>query len=114
MKALFNAETHPIISVQQNSCIKIQKQPPKVLYKKMFYKISQNSQENTCARVSFLIKLQTESCNFNKKETHVNFAKFLRISFLQNTSWRLLMKIIGDFEKLQILAERNVRRWSGK
>ena len=26
--------------------------------KKVFLKISQNSQENTCARVSFLIKLQ--------------------------------------------------------
>ena len=29
-----------------------------VLYKKVFLEISQNSQENTCARVSFLIKLQ--------------------------------------------------------
>ena len=31
--------------------------------------ISQNSQENTCGRVSFLIKLQAEACNFIKKET---------------------------------------------
>ena len=30
-----------------------------VLCKKVFLEISQNSQENTCARVSFLIKLQT-------------------------------------------------------
>ena len=29
-----------------------------VLWEKMFLKILQNSQENTCARVSFLIKLQ--------------------------------------------------------
>ena len=29
-----------------------------VLEKKVFLEISQNSQENTCARVSFLIKLQ--------------------------------------------------------
>ena len=29
-----------------------------VLYKKVFLEISQNSQENTCARVFFLIKLQ--------------------------------------------------------
>ena len=29
-----------------------------VLYKKVFLKISQNSQENTCSRASFLIKLQ--------------------------------------------------------
>ena len=30
--------------------------------KKVFLEISQNSQENTCARVSFLIKLQTWGC----------------------------------------------------
>ena len=36
-----------------------QKQPPEVFYtKKVFLEISQNSQENACARVSFLIKLQ--------------------------------------------------------
>ena len=35
--------------------------------KKVFLKILQNSQKNTCARVSFLIKLQT-SDNFIKKE----------------------------------------------
>ena len=40
-------------------------------------KNSQNSQENTCATVSFLIKLQGVS---------VNFEKFLRTPFLQNTS----------------------------
>ena len=51
--------------------------------KKVFLKVSQNSQENFCARVSFLIKLQAEACNFVIKETlaqvfSVNFAKFLR------------------------------------
>ena len=35
--------------------------------KKVFLEISQNTQENTCARVSFLTKLQ--ACNFIKKET---------------------------------------------
>ena len=35
----------------------------------MFLKISQSSQENTCARVPFLIKLQVEACNFIRKET---------------------------------------------
>ena len=29
-----------------------------VLWKKVFLEISQNEQENTCARVSFLIKLE--------------------------------------------------------
>ena len=37
--------------------------------KKVFLEISQNSQENTCVRVSFLIKLQAWTCNFVKKET---------------------------------------------
>ena len=36
--------------------------------KKMFLEISQNSQENTCAGISLLIKLQAEHCNFIKKE----------------------------------------------
>ena len=37
---------------------KAQKQPPEVFYKKkVFLEISQNSQENTCARFSFWIKL---------------------------------------------------------
>ena len=31
---------------------------PEVFYKKVFLKILQNSQENTCARASFLIDLQ--------------------------------------------------------
>ena len=39
----------------------------RISVKKMFLEISQNSQENNCARVSFLIKLQ--ACNFIKKET---------------------------------------------
>ena len=37
--------------------------------KKVFLKISENSQENTCVRASFLINLQAETCNFIKKET---------------------------------------------
>ena len=35
--------------------------------KRVFLKISQNLQENTCARVSFLIKLQASGLKFYKK-----------------------------------------------
>ena len=35
-----------------------QKQPPGCFIKKVFLEISHNSQENTCARVSLLTKLQ--------------------------------------------------------
>ena len=49
----------------------------------MVLEISQNSQENICVRVYFLIKLQAETCNFIKKRiwhrcSPVSFAKFLR------------------------------------
>ena len=40
-----------------------------VLYKNVLLEILQNSQENTCATVSFFIKLHTEACNFIKNET---------------------------------------------
>ena len=46
-----------------------------VLRKKVFFKISQNSQETPVP-----------------EETPVNFAKFLRTPFLQNNSGRLLLK----------------------
>ena len=35
--------------------------------KKVFLEISQNSQENTCARVSFLIKLQASDLQLHQK-----------------------------------------------
>ena len=65
-----------------------------VLWKKVFLEMSQNSQENTCARVSFLIKLQASGLRpatlLKKRLWHwcfpVNFVTFLRTPFLQNTS----------------------------
>ena len=57
----------------------------------MFLKISQNSQENTCVRVSFLTKLQ-ESAYFVKKGTLVEvlYCEFCKIFgeafFLRNPS----------------------------
>ena len=65
--------------------------------KKVSLKNSQNSQESTCARVSFLIKLQAVVCNFTKKRCSgtgcfsVNFVNFLRTSFLtEHLRWPLL------------------------
>ena len=37
--------------------------------KKVLLEILQNSQENTCARVSFLMKLQVKDNNFIERET---------------------------------------------
>ena len=66
-----------------------QKQPPELFCKKLFLKTSQNSQENTCARVSFSIKLQASGLRpatlLKKRLWHtcfpVNFVKFLRTPF---------------------------------
>ena len=44
----------------------------------VFTKVSQNSQENFCARVSFLIKLQAPACNFIKKETLAPACNFIK------------------------------------
>ena len=50
--------------------------------KKVFFEISQNSQGNTCARVSFLVKLQASACNFIKKETR---AQAFSCEFCENS-----------------------------
>ena len=49
--------------------------------KKVFLEVPLNSQENACARVSFLAKFQA-ACNFIKKENlpQVFFSKFCEIS----------------------------------
>ena len=50
-----------------NTCevIIIRSSRPDVFCKKVFLEISQNSQKNTCARVSFLIKLQASGISKN-------------------------------------------------
>ena len=62
----------------------------------VFLNISQSSQENTCARISFLIKKRPEACNLKKILWHrcfpVNFAKFLRAPFFTEQLWWLLLK----------------------
>ena len=52
--------------------------------KKVFLKILQNSQKNTCVRVSFLIKLQA-SCNFIKKEVLAQVFSYELCKIFKNT-----------------------------
>ena len=58
--------------------------------------ILQNSQENTCARVKRL----WHRC------FPVNFVKFVRTPFLQNTSGRLLLKVEGKIRLRREQAHR--------
>ena len=62
--------------------------------KKVFFKISQNSQENTCVRISFSIKLQ--ACYFIEKETltqvfSCEFCEILKNTFFIEHLWWLLL-----------------------
>ena len=69
-----------------------------VLRKKVFLKVSQNSQENTIVnrpyippyRPSTLLKRKIQHRRFS-----VKFAKFLRTAFSQNTSGRLLLQRVA-------------------
>ena len=68
-----------------------------VLYKKKFIKRSQNSQENACATFSFFKKFLIQTL-LKKRLWHrcfpVNFVKSLRTTFLQDTSGRLLTRVL--------------------
>ena len=86
--------------------IKIQKQPQEVsCKKKVFLESSRNSQENSCPRASFLIKLHV-ACNFIKKEAlaqvfSCEFCEIFKNTFSQNTSGQLLLKIVLVAEKFE-------------
>ena len=77
----------------------------------VFLKISQNPQENTFARVSFLTKLQ-EVCNFIKKETlaQVFFSEFCEIFknifFIEHLLVTASDYFYSKFEKIQ-----NICKW---
>ena len=71
--------------------------------KTVFLKICQNSQENTCTRVSFLIKLQARPAALLKKRFWhrcfpVNFAISSKTPFLtENLRWLLLSCVSVSF-----------------
>ena len=72
-----------------------------VFCKKVFFEISQHSQENTCATVSILIKLQAQAWNFIKKEilAQVLSCEFCEISE-NNFSYRIPpVAASGTFQK---------------
>ena len=68
--------------------------------KNVFLKISQNSQENTCVEVSFLIKLQAWLVTLLKKRFPVNFAKFLRTLFLRKFKLHRTSPVAASVNKI--------------
>ena len=77
--------------------------------KKGFLEISQNLHENTCARVSFATSLKKKLWH---RRFHVNFAKFLRTPFLQNTYRRLLLTHQA-ISHLEILSRISSTKYKG-
>ena len=71
--------------------------------KKVLLEISQNSLENACARVSYLIKLPATLLNkiLSHKRFLVNFVKFLRRPFHIEHLWWLLLKTRKVFMQKQ-------------
>ena len=65
--------------------------------KKVVLRNSQNSQESTCARVSFLIKLQARPATYQKETLGQVFSCELcetsKNTFSYRTPWWLLLKI---------------------
>ena len=75
--------------------------------KKLFLKISPNSQENTCARVSFLLKLQTEACNFIKTETLVQVFSCEFCEIFKNTFLYRIPPVAFSLNKYQKTTVKN-------
>ena len=71
--------------------------------KNMFLEISQNSQKNTCAKVSFLIKLQPQTCNFIKKEALAELfsCEFCEIS-MNTFSYRTPPVVVSEVSNVKI------------
>ena len=80
----------------------------------MFLKISQNSQENTCARASFLIKLQAEPCSFIKKEAlaqvfSCGFCEiFKNTFFIEHLRWLLLLLVLNFIRNFALSVNVNL------
>ena len=89
-----------------------------VLYRqeKMFSEILQNSQENTYARVSFLIKLKADPCNFIRKETLAQvfsseFCEITKNTFFTEHVWATLTNS-RNFSSFFFSSSSNSRNFS--
>ena len=84
------------MQIQYELLLKDRKSRPEVFCKKgVLIETSQNSQENTCARDSFLITILQTATLLKKSLWHrcfpVNFVKFLRTPFFtEHLRWLLL------------------------
>ena len=86
-----------------------------IFCKKDVLRISQNSQEDACARVSFLINLQEPAWNFIKKETlaQVFSCEFCENTFFIEHLWWLLLYFIKKWNyQNELTKNENFLTWS--
>ena len=72
-----NSHILPFHSKKYSNPIHLEAVAQRCYVKKLFLEISQNSQENTCARVSFLIKSKVFLCEFCKISKNKFFYRIL-------------------------------------
>ena len=77
---------------------------------KAWLEISQNSQENTCARVSFLIKLQAQSLVF-KKETLAQVFSCELYEISKNTFFYRTPPVAASKTEYATASPRSKQRW---
>ena len=106
-KALENILAVPMCFIFKNARVWPEGVVWRCSVKKMFLEISQNLQKNTCARVSFLIKLQ--ACNFNKKETltqvySCEFCEIYKNTFFTEHLWWLVLYdiLVNELDKYEV------------
>ena len=72
-------------------------QSREAFYKKLFFKISQYSQENSCVGVFFLMEMQTvrppTSLKGDSNSCFLDKEKFLRTAILKNICERLFLRV---------------------
>ena len=76
-----------------------------VTKEKVFWEISRNSQENTCPRVSFSIKLQAWTYSFIKKETLAQVfscecCELSKKTFFTEQFWATVSALLRSFSKM--------------
>ena len=88
---LESCQLYQIAKYKASNCCKIEGGIERCSVKKVYLKIFLNSQENLCARVSFLIKLQPKKRLWYRCFP-VDIAKYLRTLFIQNAFRTPLVK----------------------
>ena len=88
----------------QNKCVFREVVVRRCSVEKIFLKISQNSKENTCARIS-----RPQACNFIKKETLAQVLSFEFCKISQNTFfYRTSLVATSDFPVFHMLCQTNL------